>query len=604
MKTNVQEKISTITPSPVRTSERRIRSARMSDGWVLPVLLAAVFGVLLAVWHSFDHSLPAPDDASYIMGSFQYADLLSHPKFWRADWWYGMLTVNRVYPPTTMLVNGILRAFFGLGNWVNVLSVVLFNGLLTATVFGTTRLLTADRRAAILAAILINFYPQTSYMFHGFALDAPLLAMISCGLFMLMWWRSAPSWRRSVICGFVLGLCCLSKQIAAAYLLLPGLMCFVEAVLKDRRAGQSIKSQRQQPPQSDPHAPESLQPKPLQSLRSLQSLQVVSIGVLTACTGLPWLAVNVPYIRNLATGNESVMGKITLAEIFPSHLSFYVESLPSIMSPLLLGALLVSLVVIGKDGHKKLLPLGVSAVAGVLLLSTLTWAFPSLRYSAPVMVAAASYTGYAMSRMLAGRLLAGPVWVALLLGAMQFLSFNYAPYPISKPEFTAQFSEVMGVTLLEKFGLTERDKRVLRVVHSSPRPDQDWGQEWVLSTIGRVEGRKSVYLNILPEYIQLNGNTFELLAKMMGSPVRPTTARKWTVMGDVITFDPKEVMYCQWYLLKTGRQGNLFRDDESERNYARLTDFITRSGNYYLVGTHDLPDGSVMSLYRQTPQSE
>lgn len=561
MKADVLEKKMDTAPQEVRTPNQ----------WLGPVAVVAVFAALLGVWHSLDHTLPAPDDASYIMGSFQYADLLTHPKFWRAEWWYSMLTVNRVYPPTTMLVNGILRVFFGFGNWVNVLSVVLFNGLLTATVFGTTRLLTSSLRAAILAAVLINLYPQTSFMFHGFALDAPLLAMIGCGLFVLMWWRSAPSWRRTVICGFTLGLCCLSKQIAAAYLIVPGVLCLAEAVLIDKRAG-----------------------------RPLASLQVVVIGALTVCTGLPWLVINVPYIKNLATDNQSVMGTITVAEIFPQHLSFYIASLPSIMTPLLLGAFLVSLPVIGKDGHKRLLPLGLSAITGVILLSTLTWSFPSLRYSAPVMIAAACYTGYAMSILLAGRLSALFVWGVLLLGSLQFLSFNFAPYPLAKPEFAARFSEVMGVTLLEKFGLTERDKRVMRVVHSTPNPAKDWGQEWALSTIDRVEGRKEVYLNILPDFIQLNGNTFELLGKMIGSPVRPTTARRWTVMGDVIKFDPKTAMYCQWYLLKSGRQGNLLRDDESERNYAKLIEFVKSSGNYHLVDTHPLPDGSTMSLYRQS----
>jgi|AGTN01.1.fsa_nt_gi 4-amino-4-deoxy-L-arabinose transferase and related glycosyltransferases of PMT family len=561
MKADVLEKVSSNAPRAVRSPSQ----------WVCPVLVVAVFAALLGVWHSLDHTLPAPDDASYIMGSFKYADLLSHPKIWKADWWYSMLTVNRVYPPTTMLVNGILRVFFGFGNWVNVLSVVLFNGLLTATVFGTTRLLTSCSCAAILAAVLINLYPQTSYMFHGFALDAPLLSMISCGLFVLMWWRSAPSWRRTVVCGFVLGLCCLSKQIAAAYLIVPGLLCLVEALLSDKRSGQLLRSP-----------------------------QVALIGVLTVCTGLPWLVINVPYIKNLATDNQSVMGTITVAEIFPQHLTFYITTLPSIMTPLLLGAFLVSLAVIGKDGNRRLLPLALSAVTGVILLSTLTWSFPSLRYNAPVLIATACYTGYAMSILLRRPLSAFLVWVVLLLGSLQFLSFNFAPYPLSKPEFVARFSEGMGVTLLEKFGLTERDKRVMKVVHSTPNPERDWGQEWALNTIDRVEGRKEVYLNILPDYVQLNGNTFELLGKMIGSPVRPTTARRWTVMGDVIKFDPKTAMYCQWYLLKTGSQGNLFRDEESERNYEKLIDFVKTGGNYKLVDTHPLPDGSTMSLYRQT----
>jgi hypothetical protein len=58
-------------------------------------------------------------------------------------------------------------------------------------------------------------------------------------------------------------------------------------------------------------------------------------------------------------------------------------------------------------------------------------------------------------------------------------------------------------------------------------------------------------------------------------------------------------MYYHWYLLKTGPQGNLLRDDTSERNYARLIDFVMHSGKFKAVDSHKLPDGSTMWLYRQ-----
>jgi hypothetical protein len=70
-------------------------------------------------------------------------------------------------------------------------------------------------------------------------------------------------------------------------------------------------------------------------------------------------------------------------------------------------------------------------------------------------------------------------------------------------------------------------------------------------------------------------------------------------MGDRVSFDPQTAMYFQWYLLKSGGQGNLLRDEESERNYARLIHFVEQSGRFDLIATHPLPDGSTMFLYRQ-----
>ena len=70
-------------------------------------------------------------------------------------------------------------------------------------------------------------------------------------------------------------------------------------------------------------------------------------------------------------------------------------------------------------------------------------------------------------------------------------------------------------------------------------------------------------------------------------------------MGDVVVFDPKVAMYCQWYLLKSGYQGNILRDDESQKNYDRLVDFVEHSGKFTLMGSHELPDRTTIFLYRQ-----
>ncbi|GEM_PF-671903 len=544
------------------------RQVQPLERWLLLWLVVALFAGLVAAWHWFDHSLPAPDDSSYILASFKYADLLRHPRFWGAAWWHEMLTVNRLYPPTVMMFNGVLRLFCGPGHWVDALSAVIFNGLLTASVYGTTRILTGNGRSAIIAAVLVNFYPEISAMSHLFLLDGPLVSMVSCGLLALVWWRDAPGWRRALVCGVILGLSCLTKQIAATYLLFPGIFCLAEGIRWDRGAK-----------------------------RWVRTPQLLATAGVTALVGMPWLAANLGYIRWFARYNQSSMGPISLSEALSTNSSFYAGSLPSVMSPLLFVAFLASLVLIDKSTHKRLLPVALCGAGGVLSICTLTWIFPSLRYVAPALVATAIYTACAMSRLVEHRFARVAVWGVLALGVVQYVSFNFAPYPL--PASAAQLSEKMGVELVEIFGLTARDRREMRMRHSNPLASEDWGQEWALKTIDLVEGGKPVYLNILPDYVQLNGNTFELLGRMLGSPVRPTTSRKWTVMGDEIKFSPETAMYFQWYLLKSGAQGNILRDDASERDYARLIDFVTRSGKFEQVGSHRLPDGSTMFLWRQ-----
>jgi 4-amino-4-deoxy-L-arabinose transferase-like glycosyltransferase len=547
-----------------------VNSAQRGRESTYLALIAVAFAAALTVWHCWNHALPAPDDSSYILASFKYSELLHHPKFWKPEWWHAMLTVNQAYPPAVMMFNGVLRLFLGFGNWVNILSVAVFSILLTTATYGITRITTGDTRAGLIAAALINLYPEVSCVSHLFALDAPLLSMIACALFALVWWREKPSWPRSITCGVVFGLACVTKQIAAAFLIGPAAYFFVEGCVRD-----------------------------FKDRRFHLTVQLITVAVLTAALVLPWWLTNLEFIRHWANDNQTTMGHLTLAQVFPQRIWWYVCSLPSIMSPILLAGFVLYLPLLCREAHRALFPVSLSSFIGVSLISTLTWAFPSLRYDAPVLIVTAIYTGSAMSAAMKKSRAANGAVLIIALALVQFVSFNFIPYPISQPGWLAQASEALGVRVVEAFGLTDRDRRSSTVVHSTPSPPEDWGQEWCIKTIDSVQGHVPVFLNILPDLGTLNGNTFELTARTLGSMVRPTTSRRWTVMGDEVVFDPQTALNYHWYLLKTGNQGNLLRDDQSSESYRRLIDFVQHGERFQLIGTHKIADGSTLALYHQ-----
>ena len=63
--------------------------------------------------------------------------------------------------------------------------------------------------------------------------------------------------------------------------------------------------------------------------------------------------------------------------------------------------------------------------------------------------------------------------------------------------------------------------------------------------------------------------------------------------------ETERALWYQWYLLKTGAQGNQLADADSEKAYRQLTDFVTNSGRFHLVAQRPVPDGSTIALYRQ-----
>jgi hypothetical protein len=89
------------------------------------------------------------------------------------------------------------------------------------------------------------------------------------------------------------------------------------------------------------------------------------------------------------------------------------------------------------------------------------------------------------------------------------------------------------------------------------------------------------------------------MCKAIGSAVRPTSSRTWTVLGDTVTYSPESALYYQWYLLKSGYAGLRLLNPESEKANADILKFVKESGKFELIAEKKVPDGSEILLYRQ-----
>ena len=147
--------------------------AKSISAWS-PFSTAAVFASLIAVWFAFDYRLPAMDEAGHILNGFSYRDLFAHPAFWQKSWMVRALCVNNFYPPFVYVFNGVLKLVFGSGRWVDVLSLVCFDVVLTIAVFDTALRLTGSRFAACSSSVIINTYPVISFLSRTFFLIFPL----------------------------------------------------------------------------------------------------------------------------------------------------------------------------------------------------------------------------------------------------------------------------------------------------------------------------------------------------------------------------------------------------------------------------------------------
>ncbi|MBI4532815.1 MAG: hypothetical protein HY711_02620 [Candidatus Melainabacteria bacterium] len=171
----------------------------------------------------------------------------------------------------------------------------------------------------------------------------------------------------------------------------------------------------------------------------------------------------------------------------------------------------------------------------------------------------------------------------MALGLCQFVLGNYSPYPVPRPGVLDKVGTLMlmGATL-------------------SPTPPRDlWGQTWIVSTIDKAEGSQPVWLNVMPNTAQINVHTLERVAYYLHSPIRPTTSRLWTPLGDSVEYSQKSIHYFDWFLVKSGDQGTKLRDQASVEAYQSIEKYICSSDSFALAASYPLPDGSALSLYRK-----
>jgi len=544
------------------------RSFRLSLAWALGISL--LFSGLLFYWYMLDNRQPSMDEAGHILCAFKYTDLFSHPHILKLWWYKKLLTVNNFYPPAVYAFNGFLKLILGPAHFVDCLSLSIYDFVLTMSVFATAMILTGRRLAAIVAAVTVNLYSELIFLSHTYLLDFQVAAMISLGVLSLVWWNKKPDWKRTAVCSLALTLVLATKQVAGAFLAGPGIYYFLSVLIR-------------KPPGW-----------------KLQAVQLVSMAAIAGLLMVPWAVASYGFISEFAETNKKVItsteGVITVPQALQRGIRYYSFALPQMLTPLLLSFAAASFVFLGKTLHLRLLPILLTA-GGVVMISLLPWQYPHHRYIAGALIVPAIYTGAFFQRLWDmkfkpfAQLPKIVVCSMLALGVLQYFSLCFFPYPFSQPSFMVDLSDALHAKA-SSMGTVDKGK-------ANPVPFQDWGHQWALEIIGKRDPNQPVWLNVMANHVEYNPHTFTLQGKAMGSPVRPTSSRTWTVLGDTVTYSPESTLYYQWYLLKSGYAGLRLLNPESEKANADILKFVKESGKFELIAVKKVPDGSEIMLYRQ-----
>ena len=543
-----------------------VRSSNQSIWiWMPAIVFTVLYGGLYVFWRFLDHSLPSWDAANHVLDAHHYSELFKHFRPFRLAFWKEFLTVSFNYPMTQHLAFGASQLIFGPSKYADTFVNLVYWIVLIGSVYGGVLKLGASRVAALLAVVFVASCPLVVVLSRQPLLDFGNLALVSLAFYCFLSSQKELGWRQTMYIAAILAIAGTAKQTSILWL--AGFFVW-------RLLGQ-IKDKQ---------------------LNAVRFSKLTVLGLPLAFCVLLWLLPNYDsllswknyYYPQAAKGNFFV---ITLLE----HLWTYFTFWPAIISPLQTGLLvanLIGLLVLDRTRLRPLRELGFACAYGLIALSALSVNRPEARYEIPIiyLMAMILALGYQSIVDKGGRFAkTGAYLFAFISGLafVQFLAFSFVPYPVSGPDG-------IQTTIETVVGRGEAER--LDPAGYPTRGDDAWGIDWLATSIKKA-GLPLNRLNILSSTKEVSVHGLEVAALRRKLTLEVSTFRRFTLHGDVFEYKDDQIPYYNWYLLKTGEQGNALADKASADACQRLENIIRTGGQYKLSGSRALPDGSRYDLF-------
>src|SRR5438132_5667971 len=211
-------------PARADDADRRAVIAARRDVLLLAQLWLSLTGLNM-FWVTLNARPPNWDEANHLGNSVILFATFSWSHL--GDWLQGYF----YYPPLVYWVADAFYVVFGrTDEWVAILSQSVFLAILIGATYGIARRLWGSR-AGLLAAFVATTTPMLAVGFKDFMLDAPLAAMATLALYLLIRSEGFARRRWALLFGLVCGLGMLTKWTFGFMLIVPAATAAVAAVL-------------------------------------------------------------------------------------------------------------------------------------------------------------------------------------------------------------------------------------------------------------------------------------------------------------------------------------------------------------------------------------
>ncbi|MFA5157044.1 MAG: glycosyltransferase family 39 protein [Candidatus Omnitrophota bacterium] len=170
--------------------------------------IIAFCGINNYIWLSLNQHPPVDDEAFHLIASLRYMDILSNlPAYTFREF----VQVDQLYPPLTPLVASLFGLAFGRNTITLIMSNVFFliGTLISLYLIGIKA---GNRKAGLLAALLLCLYPMFFHLSRMFMFSATFCFTVTAGITALYYSEGFRKTGASLLFGLFLGLGLLTKQ--------------------------------------------------------------------------------------------------------------------------------------------------------------------------------------------------------------------------------------------------------------------------------------------------------------------------------------------------------------------------------------------------------
>lgn len=527
-----------------------------------------IFAVYNYLWISKNTLPPSWDDSWHLMSSLNYYRILTNPSF---DMFEKLIHVDWYYPPFFKFSTAFFYMVFGTSITTAVMTNVFYFGILLFSTYGIGKIL-FNRETGLLAAVIVSMYPDIFYYQRAYLLDLSLTAMITLSIYLLLLTENFKNLRYSLIFGAVLGMTFLVKWTAVFFIAGPFVYILYSSFFKiEYLIPEKISKKQRKKLDTE-----------LGSNRNKQLRHLIlacSVAILISSIWyIPNGAGAYNFIKEMAPYWASVEGENLNIFSF-ENLSFYFIAIITQTSFLLTLFFVIGLAYLIRIKQTSSLFLLSWLLLPIIVLTMQL--NKSERYTMPILAAIAIISVFWIKSITSKRIQTAVIATVILIGGFQVITMASGNNSIHDSlRLNTQFGNISlypGGTTLPK--------------------QEDWKHEEVLDGIlkdaytnERIKARGFGYIVVVPDHNYINGRTFEYYNFKKELPFQIYNG---AYIGEEMFYT--NFLNFDYIIIK--------REDLSAYVYKKIVDaeydyFEKHNESYLSIKELDMPDGSVLSVYR------